>query len=144
MTKAHLSLTGASGKVGLYYDTENSAWYLPVGTAPSTHIVKQSHIRLTPSYDMVSTAVYESQTRSMGFNIGGAYEMSEISRGSFMAAASEAGLSRRIALQRFDRIADAFVPALENAAEELENLGILRAAELKDEILRSGGIANLI
>ncbi len=44
--KSHLSLTGASGKVGLYYDATHDAWYLPKGTAPSTHIVKQSHIRL--------------------------------------------------------------------------------------------------
>ena len=44
--KSHLSLTGASGKVGLYYDSKSSAWYLPQGTAPSTHIVKQSHVRL--------------------------------------------------------------------------------------------------
>ena len=46
ITKAHLSLTGASGKVGLYYDNINDRWFIPVGTAPSTHIVKQSHIRL--------------------------------------------------------------------------------------------------
>lgn len=46
VTKSHLSLTGASGKAGLYYDVENNAWYLPRGTAPSTHIIKQSHVRL--------------------------------------------------------------------------------------------------
>ena len=46
VTKAHLSLTGASGKVGLYYYDSKNEWYLPVGEAPSTHIVKQSHIRL--------------------------------------------------------------------------------------------------
>ena len=46
VTKTRLSLTGASGKVGLYYDNENDTWYLPWGTAPSTHIVKQSHVRL--------------------------------------------------------------------------------------------------
>lgn len=46
VTKAHLSLTGASGKVGLYYDESEKQWYLPIGEAPSTHIVKQSHIRL--------------------------------------------------------------------------------------------------
>ena len=46
VTKAHLSLTGASGKVGLYYDAPHDEWYLPQGTAPSTHIVKQSHVRL--------------------------------------------------------------------------------------------------
>ena len=46
VTKSHLSLTGASGKVGLYFDKEGAQWYLPTGTAPSTHIVKQSHVRL--------------------------------------------------------------------------------------------------
>lgn len=46
VTKAHLSLTGASGKVGLYYNEKEEQWYLPVGNMPSTHIVKQSHIRL--------------------------------------------------------------------------------------------------
>ncbi|MBO6164652.1 MAG: type II toxin-antitoxin system HipA family toxin [Lachnospiraceae bacterium] len=46
VTQAHLSLTGASGKAGLYYDRRTRTWYLPVGSAPSTHIVKQSHIRL--------------------------------------------------------------------------------------------------
>ncbi|MCD8151993.1 MAG: HipA domain-containing protein, partial [Clostridiales bacterium] len=47
VTKSHLSLTGASGKVGLYYDEPNKQWYLPIGDAPSTHIVKQSHVRLS-------------------------------------------------------------------------------------------------
>lgn len=46
VTKTHLSLTGASGKVGLYYNTEDGTWYLPYGDAPSTYIVKQSHVRL--------------------------------------------------------------------------------------------------
>ena len=46
VTKSHLSLTGASGKVGLYFDSRTGTWYLPHGTAPSTHIVKQSHVRL--------------------------------------------------------------------------------------------------
>lgn len=44
VTKSHLSLTGASGKVGLYYDGKD--WFQPIGEAPSTHIVKQSHVRL--------------------------------------------------------------------------------------------------
>ncbi len=46
VTKSHLSLTGASGKVGLYYDKTHEKWYQPIGEAPSTHIVKQSHIRM--------------------------------------------------------------------------------------------------
>ena len=46
VTKSHLSLAGASGKVGLYYHPLEKRWYQPVGDAPSTHIVKQSHVRL--------------------------------------------------------------------------------------------------
>lgn len=45
LLETHLSLTGASGKVGLYYNSDNNKWYLPKGDAPSTHIVKQSHVR---------------------------------------------------------------------------------------------------
>ena len=47
VTRAHLSLTGASGKAGLYLDEAGRGWYLPTGDAPSTHIVKQSHVRLS-------------------------------------------------------------------------------------------------
>ncbi len=46
LLETHLSLTGATGKVGLYYDEASDKWYLPKGEAPSTHIVKQSHVRL--------------------------------------------------------------------------------------------------
>ena len=46
LVETHLSLAGATGKVGLYYDEPSGEWYLPKGTAPSTHIVKQSHVRL--------------------------------------------------------------------------------------------------
>jgi len=46
LMETHLSLTGASGKVGLYYHESEDAWFLPIGNSASTHIVKQSHIRL--------------------------------------------------------------------------------------------------
>ena len=46
LMETHLSLTGASGKVGLYYDSHSDKWYLPRGKAASTHILKQSHVRL--------------------------------------------------------------------------------------------------
>ena len=38
VTKSHLSLTGASGKVGLYFNNVDKQWYQPIGSAPSTHI----------------------------------------------------------------------------------------------------------
>lgn len=44
VTETRLSLAGASGKVGLmYYCGE---WYQPMHDAASSHIVKQSHVRL--------------------------------------------------------------------------------------------------
>ena len=45
IAESRLSLAGATGKIGLYYEEKKDAWYLPSGDAPSTHIVKQSHIR---------------------------------------------------------------------------------------------------
>lgn len=47
LMETHISLAGASGKVGLYHDGNNDKWYLPKGNAPSTHIVKQSHVRFS-------------------------------------------------------------------------------------------------
>ncbi|MBR2188687.1 MAG: HipA domain-containing protein [Eubacterium sp.] len=46
LIQTRLSLTGASGKVGLYYALDGDQWFMPMGLAPSTHILKQSHIRL--------------------------------------------------------------------------------------------------
>ncbi|MBQ9180040.1 MAG: HipA domain-containing protein, partial [Firmicutes bacterium] len=65
LVKSHLSLTGASGKVGLYYDEENDLWYMPKGLAPSTHIVKQSHIRL----DNIVTNEQLAMTTAKGLGI---------------------------------------------------------------------------
>ena len=49
VTKSHLSLTGASGKVGLYFDSKERDWFLPQGTAPAasnaTAILASPHAR---------------------------------------------------------------------------------------------------
>ncbi len=81
VTKAHLSLTGASGKVGLYYD--NGKWYLPIGDAPSTHIVKQSHVRLQRIVNNELLCVHTA--KKMGIDVPdsfiislGSYEDSEV------------------------------------------------------------------
>jgi serine/threonine-protein kinase HipA len=42
--RSRLSLSGGQAKVGLYKSL-NGSWYLPIGTAPSTHIVKPSSAR---------------------------------------------------------------------------------------------------
>ena len=279
LTGTRLSLAGASGKVGLYYDTATKQWFLPKGTAPSTHIVKQSHVRLqsivtneqlcmltasrlgikvpdsfivdvdhdgdrnllfatrrfdrvfaddavslnglnvprrlhqedfaqalgissgnkyerpgeehmkkmfslirdvsenpiedqlalwdmlvfdyligntdchvknfsllyssninaprlAPAYDIVSTRIYESCSKEMAFAIGGESDIERITRDSFEAAASEVGIGRRLATQRFDSMSDRFEKELTAAASELQSLGFTRSSEICERILR--------
>ena len=278
---SHLSLAGATGKVGLYYD--GKAWYLPRGTAPSTHIVKQSHVRLkhivqneqlalttarncglqvadsfiintgsgadeeillaagrydrsfsnagrvidgltaplrlhqedfaqalgipasrkyeragedhmarmfdllrrhsadpirdmtrlwdqivfnwligntdahvknfsllyspdlrtlrlAPAYDLLGAAIYPT-TRELSFRIGGAATLDAVTEASFEAAAREAGLGVRMAMQRYHRMVETFVPAIRAASEALQAEGFPEAAELAEQILLTGGIA---
>ncbi|MBO4838541.1 MAG: HipA domain-containing protein [Lachnospiraceae bacterium] len=288
VTKAHLSLTGASGKVGLYRDEASGTWYLPVGTAPSTHIVKQSHIRLrqivtneqlvqmtagrlgidvpesriintgsgedgevlfatgrydrvipenadrigglprpqrlhqedvaqalaipasakyeraaeqgylrrlfdllrsvsanpvedqlklwdrivfcvlagntdahiknisllyspnlkgvrlAPAYDLVSTAVYESSTRDMAFRIGGVLRLDDIDAEALRRAARDAGLGGRMAMQRAERMREAFPAALLESAEALEKQGFSQAGTIARKILERGGISHVM
>lgn len=284
ITKAHLSLTGATGKVGLYYDASNERWYIPGGTAPSTHIVKQSHVRLNdivtneqlslltakncgieipesfiintgsgeenevlfaterydrsfsentrvidglkcparlhqedfaqalgilasdkyekkpagylkkmfellqmyssdpiqdqlklwdiivfnyligntdahiknssllyssdmrslrlaPAYDLVSTTVYEQSTRDMSFYIGGEILIDKITRDNFQSAAKEIGISKRIAMERFDRMKERFSRALDESTENLCDSGYKRASKIKERILQTGGMS---
>lgn len=276
LVESRLSLAGASGKVGLYFDRENGQWYLPKGKAPSTHIVKQSHVRLekivlneqlclmtarqmglevpdsfiinigsgnddevlfaserydrrqfsqkninglmvpyrlhqedfgqalgissgekyepsggmylrkmfsllrdyagnpiedqrrlwdriifsrligntdshvknfsllygpdlktvslAPVYDVVSTVIYDL-TGKMSFAIGGEYELDKITRESFRAAARDVGLGVKMALERYDLMKEAFVPALKASAQELCDKGFPEARMICDRIL---------
>lgn len=43
VAQSRFSLPGSTSKVGLYYDPDNGGWFLPLGSAPSTHIVKQGN-----------------------------------------------------------------------------------------------------
>lgn len=286
VTKSHLSLAGASGKVGLYYDEAQQQWYLPIGSAPSTHIVKQSHVRLNaivtneqlsiltakklgiavpgsfiintgsfgdgdvlfatkrydrvwssasktagglpmplrlhqedfgqalgipsaakyerpgehhfrdmfsllrrvssdpiadqlklwdlvvfnfligntdahlknysllhgenpksvrlaPAYDLISTTSYTTSTRDMSFRIGGRLSVDEINRAAFADASSEIGIGKRMAMQRFDRMANGFESALRQSADALCAQGYTAAAAIARSVLQTGGIRNL-
>ena len=65
LMQTHLSLAGASGKVGLYYD--NGSWYLPVGDAPSSHIVKQRHVRLKNI--VLNEQLCQKTAKKLGINV---------------------------------------------------------------------------
>lgn len=286
VTESHLSLTGASGKVGLYYDAANDAWYQPFGTAPSTHIVKQSHVRLggivvnellclhtakkcgidvpdcfildtggvsdenilfaiarydremvadarkigglpcprrlhqedfaqalgipaaekyepesgsylkdmftllkaqsanpledqlklwdltvfnyligntdnhlknasllydstlstlrlAPAYDVVSTTVYSGSTRHLSMRLGNATTLDAVSEDSFRKAAHEVGIGEKLAMKRLAAMAEKFEAALNTTAEELTAQGFTNAAQLRDQILSTGGYSHI-
>jgi len=276
--KTHLSLTGASGKVGLYYDEAAQRWYLPFGLAPSTHIVKQSHIRLNgivtneqlsmqaackcgikipesfiinvgkgndsevlfatkrydrifdgssqlignlrrpfrihqedfaqamgvpssekyerngqnyaekmfeiirkhtknppedqlalwnrivfnfvlgntdahiknysllydphmegislaPAYDIISTAIYESASRDMSFNIGGTRKLDNINEEGFRELAARAGIGEKIAINSYHNVLNRFEGAIKESAKELSELGFYNAGNIAERIL---------
>lgn len=286
VTESHLSLTGASGKVGLYYDAAENAWYQPFGTAPSTHIVKQSHVRLSgivvnellclhtaqksgidvpdcfildtggvadenilfatarydrpfisesrmidglpcpqrlhqedfaqalgilaaekyepadgtylkdafillkqrsanpledqlklwdltifnfligntdnhlknlsllydptlssvrlaPAYDVISTTVYSGSTRDLSMRIGDAVTIDDVSEDSFRMAAREVGIGEKLALKRLSAMTQQFELALTSTAEELTEKGFANAAQLREQILLTGGYRHL-
>ncbi len=281
VTKSHLSLTGASGKVGLYFDEKEEKWYLPIGEAPSTHIVKQSHVRLkkivaneqlclltakklgiaipesfiittdggdetvlfatrrydrkivenakmlhgmpmprrlhqedfaqalgiaaankyeknkeeylkklfdvirlysadpmtdslklwdicvfnyligntdnhiknlsllysenlktvrlAPAYDIVSTMIYKNSTENMAVSIDGIYNINEITRASFEKATSEIGIGSKMAMNRFDAMANGFLDAMTQAKEELKSRGFGQVEEVYELIMEKRG-----
>ena len=56
-------------------------------------------------------------------------------------ASREAGLGVRMAMQRYHRMVDVFVPALRAASESLQAEGFPEAADITERILQTGGIA---
>ena len=286
VTKSHLSLTGASGKVGLYFNKQEAKWYLPVGEASSTHIVKQSHVRLkkivtneqlclltakhlgidvpesfivragadeeevlfatkrydryfvddgqvlsgfpvphrlhqedlaqalgisssnkyeknnegylkavfdvirahsaeplidsmklwdicvfnyfigntdnhiknlsllyqkdlkkvrlAPAYDIVSTLVYKNSTENMAIAIDGICNIHMLTRESFANAAQQVGVGKKMAMKRFDMMAERFVHALSLARDELVLLGFDHVQQIYEMILEKGGIRNYL
>jgi len=99
------------------------------------------NIRLAPAYDIVSTAVYETSTRDMGLSIGGEISIDNIDRDAFAREARNIGLGTKIAMHRYDEMAEKFSSALMSSAEELGDSGFEKAEELCKSILEAGGIA---
>ena len=99
--------------------------------------------QLAPVYDMVSTAVYDSSTRDMALSIGGQYALERIGRSHWEEEAVRAGLGRQMAMRRFDRLAEGFEKALQDAADELMQQGFPGALGMRERILERGGYRNL-
>ena len=80
----------------------------------------------------------------MAVYIGGRCRIDEISRDDFAAAAEEAGIGRRMALRRLDRLCDGFEEALKQAAGLLRDAGFANVTEIGEKILATGGYRRLL
>lgn len=96
--QSHLSLTGASGKAGLFYDHKEHKWYLPQGLAPSNYIVKQSHVRL--KHLVVNEQLCLLTAKKLGIEIPESF--------IFECGESKVDDSILFATKRFDRFTDGF------------------------------------
>lgn len=100
-------------------------------------------ISLAPAYDIVSTAIYEGSSREMAIGIGGERVIDNIGEKHFIDAASEIGLSKKIAMGRFDKIANEFESAINEACKRMENEGYQDVRKIKEMILRKGGFGHM-
>jgi serine/threonine-protein kinase HipA len=94
-------------------------------------------IRLAPAYDLISTIVYEHSATDFAIGINGKFDMDEITRADFAAAAPEAGIGTGIAMRHFDQLAGNFTAALDAATQELSLQGFSDAERLHDIIMRA-------
>ena len=94
-----------------------------------------SSVRLAPAYDIVSTIVYDTHSSDMAFSIGGEIDWRKVNRDSFVRAAEEIRLSKKIFMDRFDALSARFEPALMQATEEMKAAGFEEAGELAGDIL---------
>ncbi|MBO7401775.1 MAG: HipA domain-containing protein [Lachnospiraceae bacterium] len=126
VVKSHLSLAGASGKAGLYYDEPTKTWYQPTGDAPSTHIVKQSHIRLA---NIVTNEQLCLQTaKKLGITIPSAF---------ILTTGDPAGRKDTVGLPAFDDSSVLFVTGrydryFPSNAQSIEGLPVPRRLHQED------------
>ena len=92
-------------------------------------------LRLAPAYDIVSTIVYDTHSSEMAFSVGGQIEWSKISRSCFEDACKEAGLNKKLFMNRLDEMKDRFPDALSQAAEVIYEEGFVDSVRLAERIM---------
>jgi serine/threonine-protein kinase HipA len=88
--RSRLSLSGGQAKAGLYKSSDGS-WYLPTGTAPSTHIVKPSSARFPDI--VINEAICMMTAKQCGIRTAQVEVLS-------------AGYSPLLSIARFDRTSE--------------------------------------
>ena len=126
---SRLSLTGASGKVGLYYDAVNSRWFQPFGEAPSTHIVKQSHVRF--SKIVANEQLCLMCARKLGIDVPESFIVNQNAKGDTQLFATRR-YDRKI-LKNSQRIDNLPVPFRLHQEDFAQALGIASFDKYEDE-----------
>ena len=88
-------------------------------------------VRLAPAYDIVSTRIYGT-TNEMSFYVGGELDITKINRDTFIQAADEVGLGRKLAMKNFDLLSDKMEACIDAAAYELNQMGFQDALAVRD------------
>ncbi len=96
-------------------------------------------VRLAPAYDIVSTVLYDTHSSEMAFSIGGEIEWAKLKKSCFEEACKEIGLSRKLFMADFDRMAEGFEKALWEAAGSMQVEGFDNIEAMASEIIERGG-----
>ena len=96
-------------------------------------------VKLAPAYDIVSTVLYDTHSSEMAFSVGGEIEWNKLSRACFEEACKEIGLSKKLFMSEFDRMAEYFGRALREAAGSMEAEGFNNISKMAEKIIEKGG-----
>ena len=94
-------------------------------------------VRLAPAYDMISTVVYDESTWDMSFFIGGEVSLNKINTICFERATVEAGIGKKLAIARYDKLRSEFKTALISAKDQLISEGFSGSERLCKRIMSS-------
>ena len=89
---------------------------------------------LSPFYDLVSTALYDSLSDSLAMSVGGKRKLSRIDRGCFEREADSIHIASREAERVMESLIEAVPDAVRDSARELDLAGLPAASSLGDRI----------
>lgn len=91
--------------------------------------------RLAPAYDLVSTLIYKESTADMSIAIAGELRWDRITKDTFVEANREIGLSKKFIAREYERLAEGFPLAIQEAAAQMETEGFMNAPEIAQKVL---------
>ena len=96
-----------------------------------------SCVSLAPAYDIISTTIYEGQTREMGIAINGKLNIDEITEEDLFLEAKKSGMSAKTTEKIYSEMKTNFTEALISSAKELKKSGVKKVLEVCEKIIES-------